>query len=84
MNGLRRSASLPGTTAPNIGVGTNSMTGAPCSGGGSSAVTGGIPGAPTAADQPPQPGQTVTGLPSNTSIYGLNNQISNTTNPGVC
>jgi hypothetical protein len=75
---------LPGTTAANIGVGTNSITGAPCLGGGSSAVTGGIPGAPTAADQPAQPGQAVTGLPSNTSIYGLTNQIPNNTNPGAC
>lgn len=75
---------LPGTTAPNIGVGTNSITGAPCIGGGSSAVTGGIPGAPTAANQPAQPGQAVNGLPSNTSIYSLNNQTPNTTNPGAC
>ena len=75
---------LPGTTAPNIGVGTNSITGAPCIGGGSSAINGGVPGAPTAADQPAEPGQAVTGLPPNSSIYSLNNQVGGTANPGAC
>ena len=75
---------LPGTTVPNIAVGTNPVSGAPCIGGGASAIDGGVPGAPTASNQPAEPGQTVTGLAPNTSIYSLNNQSSGTANAGAC
>jgi hypothetical protein len=75
---------LPGTTAPNIAVGTNPITGAPCLGGGASAINGGVPGAPTASNQPAEPGQAVNGLAPNTSIYSLNNQTPNSANPGTC
>lgn len=74
---------LPGTTAPDSTVGSNPITGAPCIGGGASAINGGIAGAPTAPDQSAQPGQAVTGLPPNTSIYGLNSELP-TSNPGAC
>lgn len=75
---------LPGTTAQDTTVGTNPITGAPCIGGGGSAINGGLPGAPTAPDELSDSGQNTLGLPPNTSVYGLNNQISNTTNPGAC
>lgn len=65
----------PGTT-----TGTNPLTGQPCVGGGASALTGGLPTAPTTSDQPGQPGNSTAGLPPNNSIYGL----GNTTNPGSC
>lgn len=75
---------LPGTAAgPNTAVGANPVTGAPCVGGGSTAITGGVTGAPTTPNQPPQPGQTTTGLPPNNSVYGLGTQL-NTSNPGAC
>ncbi len=74
---------LPGTTA-GPAVGTNPVTGAPCLGGGSTAITGGVTGAPTTPNQPPQPGQTTTGLPPNNSVYGLGTQLNNTSNPGAC
>jgi hypothetical protein len=74
---------LPGTTAADTAVGTNPITGQPCIGGGSTAITGGIPGAPTAPDQAAQPGQTVTGLPPNNSVYGINNQLP-ITSSGAC
>jgi hypothetical protein len=67
---------LPGTQAgPGTSVGTNPITGQPCLGGSSSAINGGIPGAPVTSDQPAEPGQTVTGLPPNNSVYGLGNQV---------
>ena len=75
---------LPGTTAPNIAVGTNPVTGAPCLGGGASAINGGVAGAPTAPGQPGQPGQAAGGLAPNTSIYSLGNQTPETANPGAC
>jgi len=75
---------LPGTTAQDIAVGTNPITGAPCIGGGASAINGGIPGAPTGPDQLGVPSQAVGGLPSTTSIYGLANELPNTTAPGAC
>lgn len=72
---------LPGTTAgPGTSIGTNPITGQPCLGGGSSAVNGGIPGAPTTQGQPPLPGAQTSGLPPSNSVYGLNNQTS----PGAC
>ena len=75
---------LPGTGAgPGTAVGTNPITGQPCLGGGSSAINGGLPGA-TTQDQPGAPGNNVTGLPPNNSVYGLNNQIPNTSSPGAC
>jgi hypothetical protein len=74
---------LPGTTAQDTAVGTNPITGAPCLGGGASAINGGIAGAPTAPDQEAEPGAQVNGLPPATSIYGLNNELP-TTDPGAC
>jgi len=72
---------LPGTQAgPGTTVGTNSVTGQPCTGGGASALNGGLPGAPTTSDQPGEPGQATAGLPPNNSIYGL----GTATNPGAC
>jgi len=72
---------LPGTEAgPATAVGANPVTGQPCVGGGSSALTGGLPTAPTTANQPGEPGQSTAGLPPDNSIYGL----GNTTNPGAC
>jgi hypothetical protein len=68
---------LPGTTAePDTPVGTNPVTGQSCLGGGSSAINGGIIGAPTAAGQPAEPGTNTTGLPPNNGVYGLNNGTS--------
>jgi hypothetical protein len=68
---------LPGTTAgPGTSVGTNPVTGQPCLGGGSSAINGGIIGAPTTQGQPSQPGTNTTGLPPSNSVYGLNNSTS--------
>jgi hypothetical protein len=73
---------LPGTTAGSGGtsVGANPITGQPCLGGGSTAINGGIIGAPTTAGQPPEPGTNTIGLPPNNSVYGLNNG----TTPGAC
>jgi hypothetical protein len=72
---------LPGTEAgPGTAVGTNPITGQPCIGGGSSALTGGLPTAPTTSDQPGEPGNSTAGLPPNNSIYGL----GTTTNSGAC
>jgi hypothetical protein len=72
---------LPGTEAgAGTAVGTNPVTGQPCVGGGSSALTGGLPTAPTTSDQPGQPGDSTAGLPPNNSIFGL----GNTGNPGSC
>jgi hypothetical protein len=75
---------LPGTTAQDTTIGANPITGAPCVGGGASAINGGIPGAPTQAGQPGQPGTNLTGLPPSSSVYGLSSQLPNTTNPGAC
>ena len=72
---------LPGTEArPGTAVDTNPITGRPCVGGGASALNGGLPGAATASGQPSVPGQDTSGLPPNSSIYGL----GTTTNPGAC
>jgi len=76
---------LPGTeagteTGSGTAVGTNPITGQPCVGGGASALNGGLPGAATASGQPSVPGQDTSGLPPNSSIYGL----GTTTNPGAC
>jgi len=72
---------LPGTEAgPGTAIGTNPITGQPCVGGGSSALTGGLPTAPTTADQPGEPGNSTAGLPPDNSIYGL----GNSQNPGSC
>lgn len=71
---------LPGTEAGSgTAVGTNPVTGQPCTGGGSSALTGSLPTAPTTSDQPGQPSNSTAGLPPNNSIYGLGNA-----NPGAC
>lgn len=76
---------LPGTQAgPGTSVGTNPITGQPCLGGGGSAITGGIPNAPTAANQPDQANPGINGLPPDNSVYGLNNQLNSTSNPGAC
>jgi hypothetical protein len=70
---------LPGTEAgPGTSVGTNPITGQPCLGGGASAINGGMVGAPT------NPGQTTTGLPPDNSVFGLNNQVPDTSSPGAC
>jgi hypothetical protein len=72
---------LPGTEAgAGTAVGTNPITGQPCTGGGSSALTGGLPTAPTTSNQPGEPGNSAAGLPPDNSIYGL----GNATNPGAC
>lgn len=72
---------LPGTQAgPGTTVGTNPVTGQPCIGGGSSALTGSLPTAPTTSDQPGEAGTSTAGLPPNNSVYGL----GTTTNPGAC
>jgi hypothetical protein len=42
------------------------------------------PVSPTTPGQPSQPGQDTTGLPPGNSVYGLNNQIPDTTSPGAC
>jgi hypothetical protein len=75
------SGTLPGTQAgAGNAIGTNPVTGQPCIGGGSSALNGGLAGAPTTSDQPGEPGQATAGLPPNNSIYGL----GTATNPGAC
>ncbi len=75
----------PGTAAgPKPAVGTNPITGAPCVGGGLSAINGGVTGAPTAPGQPPQAGQATTSLPPNSSVFSLNNQLNNSLSPGAC
>jgi hypothetical protein len=72
---------LPGTQAGSgTAVGTNPITGQPCLGGGSSALTGGLPTAPTTSDQPGEPGNSTAGLPPDNSVYGL----GSTPNPGAC
>jgi hypothetical protein len=72
---------LPGTQAgAGTTVGTNPITGQPCTGGGSSAFNGGLAGTPTTANQPGEPGQATAGLPPDSSIYGLGTG----TNPGAC
>ncbi|HUI14788.1 MAG TPA: hypothetical protein VL048_15125 [Xanthobacteraceae bacterium] len=72
---------LPGTQAgAGTTIGTNPITGQPCTGGGASALNGGLAGAPTTSDQPAEPGQSTAGLPPNSSIYGL----GTATNPGSC
>jgi len=76
---------LPGTTSgPDTSVGSNPITRAPCFGGGSSAINGGVPGAPTIAVQPSGISQSPAGLPPNDSVYGLNNQTNNSGTPGAC
>ncbi len=76
---------VPGTAAgPKTAVGTNPITGAPCVGSGSSAINGGITGTPTAPGKPPEAGQTTTGLPPNSSVFSLNNQLNNSLSPGAC
>ena len=71
---------LPGTQAgAGTTIGTNPVTGQPCTGG-ASALNGGLAGAPTTSDQPGEPSQQTAGLPPNNSIYGL----GNATNPGAC
>jgi hypothetical protein len=72
----------PGTTAQDIGVGVNPVTGLPCLGGGASAINGGLPDVSTAPDQTSQAG--VIGLPPSTSVYGLSNQLPNTLTAGAC
>jgi hypothetical protein len=59
---------LPGMSGPTIG--TNPITGLPCTGGGSSAVDGGdsLPGATPPTDQ------NSVGLPPVGSVYGLGNE----------
>lgn len=72
---------LPGTQAgPGTAIGTNPITGQPCTGGGASALNGGLAGAPTTSDQPGASSQATAGLPPNNSIYGL----GTATNPGAC
>jgi len=73
---------LPGTTAQDIGIGTNPITGAPCLGGGSSAINGGLPSVSTAPDQPGQPD--IAGLPPDTSVFGLSSEVPNTETAGAC
>jgi hypothetical protein len=76
---------LPGTIAgPGTSIGTNPITGQPCLGGGASAINGGVTGAPTAPDQPGQPSQTTLGLPPDNSVFGLNNQVPDSSSPGAC
>ncbi len=76
---------LPGTQAgAGTSLGTNPITGQPCSGGGSSAINGGIPGASTVPGGPAQPGAQVGGLPPSRSVYGLNRQPGNSGNLGAC
>jgi hypothetical protein len=72
----------PGTTAQDIGIGVNPITGLPCLGGGASAINGGLPSVSTAPDQTAQTG--VAGLPPSTSVYGLSNQLPNTLTAGAC
>ncbi len=72
---------LPGTEAgAGTAIGTNPITGQPCIGGGTSALNGGMTGAPTTSDQPAEPGQDTADLPPDNSIYGL----GATANPGAC
>src|SRR5579863_6340979 len=72
---------LPGTQAgPGTTIGSNPITGQPCTGGGASALNGGLLGAPTTSDQPGEPNQATAGLPPNNSIYGQ----GTITNPGAC
>lgn len=72
---------LPGTQAgPGTAIGTNPITGQPCTGGGASALNGGLTGASATSDQPGEPGQAIAGLPPDNSIYGLGTG----TNPGAC
>ncbi len=72
---------LPGTDAgAGTAIGTNPVTGQPCTGGGASALNGGLAGAPTTSDQPGEPGQATAGLPPDNSIYGP----GTATNPGSC
>jgi hypothetical protein len=73
---------LPGTTAQDIGIGTNPITGAPCLGGGSSAINGGLPDVSTAPDQSGTPD--VAGLPPSTSVFGLSSEVPNTDTAGAC
>jgi hypothetical protein len=55
---------LPGTEAgPGTTVGANPITGQPCLGGGASALTGGLSGAPTTSDQPGEASENANGLP---------------------
>jgi hypothetical protein len=72
----------PGTTAQDIGIGVNPVTGLPCLGGGASAINGGLPSVSTAPDQTSQTG--VAGLPPSTSVFGLSNQLPNTLTAGAC
>jgi hypothetical protein len=72
----------PGTTAQDIGIGVNPVTGLPCLGGGASAINGGLPSVSTAPDQTAQTG--VAGLPPSTSVFGLSNQLPNTLTAGAC
>jgi hypothetical protein len=72
----------PGTTAQDIGIGVNPVTGLPCLGGGASAINGGLPSVSTAPDQTSQTG--IAGLPPSTSVYGLSNQLPNTLTAGAC
>ena len=71
---------LPGTEAgPGTTVGANPITGQPCLGGGASALTGGLSGAPTTSDQPGEFSENANGLPPDNSVYGLGNA-----SPGAC
>ena len=72
----------PGTTAQDIGIGVNPVTGLPCLGGGASAINGGLPSVSTAPDQTSQTGGA--GLPPSTSVFGLSNQLPNTLTAGAC
>jgi hypothetical protein len=72
----------PGTTAQDIGIGVNPITGQPCLGGGASAINGGLPSVSTAPDMTAQTG--VVGLPTGTSVFGLSNQLPNTLTAGAC
>jgi hypothetical protein len=73
---------LPGTTAQDIGIGVNPITGLPCLGGGASAINGGLPNVSSAPDQTSQTG--IAGLPPSTSVYGLSNTLPNTLTAGAC
>jgi hypothetical protein len=74
----------PGTTAQDIGIGVNPITGLPCLGGGASAINGGLPSVSTAPDQTSESETGVIGLPPSTSVFGLSNQLPNTLTAGAC
>jgi hypothetical protein len=64
---------LPGTTAGSgLSVGTNPITGMPCSGEGSTALNNALPEADTEDHAAANPDEIPSGLPPGSSVFGLN------------